>query len=88
LDTEYELEQRTGRNHRSYAIILRPENPENETQKPKMIGIVGSRVISSEIGYKLHPTYWGKGYMSEALPMFIEIFWSLEGMNTPLKKIK
>lgn len=43
-----------------------------------MIGILGIP-RESEVAYKLHPGYWGKGYMSEALAMFIKLYWTLEG---------
>jgi len=71
-----------GRDFRkAYAIMLRPDSSiaqETELQKPKMIGIIGTK-NELEIAYKLHPDYWGKGYMSEALAMFLRMFWSLEG---------
>jgi ribosomal-protein-alanine N-acetyltransferase len=68
--------------NRRYAILLRPDPsrpPPEGNQKPKMIGILGTP-REFEVAYKLHPDYWGKGYMSEALAMFIKIFWQLEGL--------
>lgn len=38
-----------------------------------MIGVIGI-VREQEIGYRIHPDFWGKGFMSEALKMFIEMF--------------
>lgn len=64
-----------------WAILLRPDPsapPPEGNQKPKMIGVVGTP-RESEVAYKLHPDYWGKGYMSEALAMFIKLFWQSEG---------
>lgn len=49
------------------------------TEKPKMIGVMGTP-RRAEIGYKLHPNYWGKGYMSEALTLFLKMFWESEGL--------
>jgi ribosomal-protein-alanine N-acetyltransferase len=66
--------------NKRYAIMLRPDLSVHigEVQKPKMIGIVGTP-RESEVAYKLHPTYWGRGYMSEALATFLELFWQSEG---------
>jgi len=50
----------------------------NKSKMLKMIGVVGTP-RESEIAYKVHPDYWGKGYMSEALEMFLDLFWKLEG---------
>ena len=69
--------------NKRWAILLRPDPstpPPEENQKPRMIGVVGTP-RESEVAYKLHPDYWGKGYMSEALAMFIKLFWQLEGQN-------
>ncbi|KAH7336268.1 GNAT domain-containing protein [Rhexocercosporidium sp. MPI-PUGE-AT-0058] len=56
-----------------WVIMLKGEK---EDVKPKMIGTVGI-VREVEIGYRIHPDYWGKGYMSEALTMFLDMWWGL-----------
>jgi ribosomal-protein-alanine N-acetyltransferase len=81
-----------------WAILLRQtaEDPSSEkvgvvdetfkqrdAGKLRMIGIIGI-VREQEIGYKLHPDFWGKGYMSEALAMFIEMWWGMESMILPI----
>ncbi|MBV36843.1 MAG: hypothetical protein CMP47_15545, partial [Rickettsiales bacterium] len=48
-----------------------------EDEKPKMIGVVGI-VREAELGYRIHPDFWGKGFMSEALTMFLEMWWALQ----------
>ena len=61
-----------------YAILLKPLTVEGDT-KAKMIGTVGTprnEPAGAEIGYGLHPDYWGKGYMSEAVKLFIGLYWS------------
>jgi ribosomal-protein-alanine N-acetyltransferase len=67
--------------NKKYAIMLRP-NPSgaapNKSEKPLMIGVVGTP-REAEIAYKLLPDYWGKGYMSEAISLLLELWWSQEG---------
>lgn len=53
-----------------------------EDEKPKMIGVVGI-VREAELGYRIHPDFWGKGFMSEALTMFLEMWWALQGNKNP-----
>ena len=31
---------------------------------------------ATEVGYGLHSEYWGRGYASEALGMFVEVYWT------------
>jgi len=65
--------------------MLRPEtSAEITVQKPIMIGSIGTP-RKCEIGYKLLPEYWGKGYMSEALALFLNFWWNDEGNKTPLE---
>jgi RimJ/RimL family protein N-acetyltransferase len=73
---------------RRWAILLRPSpessdntsaNIEDRDSKPRMIGLVGI-VRPAEIGYKIHPDFWGKGYMSEALELCIKLFWASKGL--------
>jgi ribosomal-protein-alanine N-acetyltransferase len=62
-----------------WAILLRPlPGFQEENAKPRMIGVIGI-VREQEIGYKVHPDFWGKGYMTEALRMFIDVYWKMEG---------
>jgi [ribosomal protein S5]-alanine N-acetyltransferase len=75
-----------------WAILLRhaPETLSDETAevpgqekeqrkvgKLRMIGAIGI-VREQEIGYRLHPEFWGKGFMTEALAMFIDMWWGME----------
>lgn len=60
-----------------WAIMLKGEG---KGVRPKMIGVVGI-VREVEIGYRLHPDYWGKGYMTEALTMFLAMWWDLDGTH-------
>jgi RimJ/RimL family protein N-acetyltransferase len=45
----------------------------------RVIGYVGINEVypSPEIGYSIHPDYWGKGYATEALKGLLELWWSL-----------
>ena len=72
----------------NYAILLRPTTSEPTDQGgsgkgPKMIGCVG--VIRSiavaegqrlEMGYIINYDYWGKGYASEAVGAFLDLFFN------------
>lgn len=91
-ETMRDMQQRMPRSGmecvKAYAILLRPDGSrcegslENGAVKPRMIGIVGTKQ-DLEIAYKLHPDFWEKGYMSEALSLFLQMFWSLEGRLVP-----
>ena len=68
-----------------YAILLRSSQSPEAQGKPRMIGTVGAPRVSeeldaAEIGYGLHPDFWGFGYMPEALSLFIGLYWSPESM--------
>lgn len=43
-------------------------------QQGLVIGIVGA-VGGPEVGYVIHPAFWGRGYATEALRGFLEVFW-------------
>jgi RimJ/RimL family protein N-acetyltransferase len=62
-----------GRNFQ-FAIILADDPAQ------KVIGAVGinSLVPSPSIGYSIHPDFWGKGYISEAVGGVIDAWWKLE----------
>jgi RimJ/RimL family protein N-acetyltransferase len=54
--------------------VSQEEMEQRKAGKLRLIGVIGI-VREQEIGYKIHTQFWGKGYMSEALRMFIEMWW-------------
>lgn len=75
--------------NRIWAILLKQDDDRDspgererergkERKKPLHIGNIGMP-REAEIGYRIHPDYWGQGYMSEALGMFIGFWWAEEG---------
>ncbi len=44
-------------------------------------GYVWLRTYRGEIGYDLHPDYWGQGYMQEALDAIVDFGFSEFGLN-------
>lgn len=64
-----------------------PLADEREGQEMEMIGIIGISHKPENVGYKIHPDHWGKGYMTEALRLFVEMFWTLEGLSHLLFRI-
>jgi ribosomal-protein-alanine N-acetyltransferase len=63
----------------TWAICLKPEDPEADEGSGRMIGAMGlPREI--DVGYRISPEYWGKGYMTEALVMFVDMIWKSDGM--------
>ncbi|KAF9634527.1 hypothetical protein BFW01_g5422 [Lasiodiplodia theobromae] len=57
----------------NFTIELLPTDPEHTTTT-KVIGVLGA-ARAPEIGYLLHPDYWGKGITTEAVTAFLPLFW-------------
>ena len=67
-----------------YAILLKSSVASNTSDKPRMIGTCGvprSESLGAEMGYGIHPDFWGAGYMSEALKLFISLYWGPGSMT-------
>ncbi|KAJ5730038.1 uncharacterized protein N7483_004546 [Penicillium malachiteum] len=58
----------------TFAIIQRDDPAQ------KVIGAVGINALvpAPSVGYGIHPDFWGKGYMSEAVAGVIDAWWKLE----------
>jgi ribosomal-protein-alanine N-acetyltransferase len=70
----------------NYAIFLREPLNSAESGKPRMIGTIGAtRVLPDEdaieLSYGLPPSFWGRGYIREALGKFIKLYWALNSMT-------
>lgn len=52
----------------------------------KVIGMVGINALvpAPSIGYGIHPEFWGKGFVSEAVAGVVDAWWKLE--RTDLKQ--
>lgn len=71
----------------NYAILLRAASPLSIDEKPKLIGAIGMIRFEAghgaEVGYGLHAAYHGKGFATEAMKLFLELYWSKESMCIP-----
>jgi RimJ/RimL family protein N-acetyltransferase len=61
------------------ADVSETELEQRKAGKLRMIGVIGV-VREQDIGYRIHPEFWGKGYISEALRIFIDMWWGMESM--------
>ncbi|KAJ5053994.1 uncharacterized protein L3040_000282 [Drepanopeziza brunnea f. sp. 'multigermtubi'] len=67
--------------NRLWAIMLKNGREEGDgSAKAVHIGNI-EMPREAEVGYRIHPDYWRRGYMSEALAMFIAFWWAEEGMH-------
>jgi RimJ/RimL family protein N-acetyltransferase len=68
--------------HFAYVLTERAQR-EDESQPPpadkRVIGYMSVNQVhpSPEIGYSIHPDYWGKGYATEALDGLLKTWWNL-----------
>ncbi|KAE9379965.1 acyl-CoA N-acyltransferase [Stipitochalara longipes BDJ] len=70
----------------NYAIILKNSNGNGneageESKESEMIGVIGIPRLShdglaGEVGYGIMPSFWGKGYASEALGLFVRYYFN------------
>ncbi|KAL0254939.1 hypothetical protein SLS55_009463 [Diplodia seriata] len=56
----------------NFSIELLPTAQEHTT--PRVIGVLGA-ARAPEIGYLVHPDFWGKGLATEAVTAFLPLFW-------------
>ncbi|KAJ5778031.1 hypothetical protein N7520_001277 [Penicillium odoratum] len=58
----------------SFAIV------QKDDPSRKVIGVVGINALvpAPSIGYSIHPDFWGKGYVSEAVAGVVDAWWRLK----------
>ncbi|KAK7533075.1 GNAT domain-containing protein [Phyllosticta citribraziliensis] len=64
--------------HNLGIVLLDPEedstSASNNSNRHRVIGLVGA-VEAPEIGYVIHPDFWGRGLATEALQTFMPLYW-------------
>ncbi|KAL4892184.1 GNAT domain-containing protein [Aspergillus ambiguus] len=68
--------------HFTYVVIengASDNNTQRATVDSKVIGYISINQVypSPEIGYSIHPDYWGKGYATEALDGLLKMWWDM-----------
>ncbi|KAK0110289.1 hypothetical protein ONS96_001908 [Cadophora gregata f. sp. sojae] len=64
----------------------RNERGDRKEKAGEMVGFVGTNRYKEqgmEVGYVIHRRYWGRGFATEGLKLFLEMYWGLEGMFFP-----
>lgn len=74
-----------------FALMLFPTGSqaqgEGEGQKGEMVGFVGTNRYKEqgmEVGYVINRRYWGMGYATEGLRLFLDMYWELPRTSTHL----
>jgi RimJ/RimL family protein N-acetyltransferase len=63
-----------------FALLLK--NEKNEKGALKMVGFVGTNrwcEQGMDVGYCLNIVYWNRGFATEGMKAFLDIFWNLPG---------
>ncbi|KAJ5631327.1 uncharacterized protein N7484_011427 [Penicillium longicatenatum] len=70
--------------HFSFAVMQLDDPTE------KIIGMVGINALvpAPSIGYGIHPDFWGKGFVSEAVAGVVDAWWKLERKSLKLRSAK
>lgn len=75
-------------------MMLIPENCEasqkegegdgnEEEGKTEMVGFVGTnryKESGMEVGYVINRRFWGRGFATEGLRMFLDMYWEMSGL--------
>lgn len=74
-----------------FALMLLPigsqAQGEGEGQKGEMVGFVGTNRYKEqgmEVGYVINRRFWGMGYATEGLRLFLDMYWELPRTSTHL----
>lgn len=62
-----------------FALMLLPKR---EGGNEEMIGFVGTNRYKEqgmEVGYVINRAYWGKGFATEGMRLFLEMYWEMPG---------
>jgi RimJ/RimL family protein N-acetyltransferase len=70
----------------NYAIISKSVAEGVEGERGGMIGVIGIPRLShdglaAEVGYAISPDFWGRGYASEALILFVRHYFNSESKS-------
>ena len=66
-----------------FVALLMEDNVPRE--RWKRLGAVGCSRGTPEIGYGFHDHYWGRGYATEAINGFLELYWRFVPSREPKK---
>lgn len=70
-----------------FALMLLPTEEESEAPRGEMVGFVGTNRYKEqgmEVGYVINRRYWGLGYATEGLRLFLDMYWGLPRTFTHL----
>ena len=70
-----------------FALMLVPTEEGSDNPRREMVGFVGTNRYKEqgmEVGYVINRRYWGLGYATEGLRLFLDMYWDLPRTSTHL----